>query len=183
MPLSWTYHSNSLGTSHIMYTKIAGRQCLGMRPKLTLSMDVQLGSHTRQDLSQFSRICSYVRTPVEPELYRDIHLNFSRWYTMTGQDKFGISDESDTTLDNSSDESSDESYSSMPTQEEAQPGSLPLLLNTLDQRPDLRNLVRSVTLDWEGEETYSKTRKASTMMEQAVIRLLRHFPILDRFVT
>ena len=113
---------------------------------------------------------------MERELCRDIHLNFSGWYTMTGQDKFGISDESDTALDNSSDGSSDESYSSMPAQEEAQPGSFPLLLNTLNQRPDLRNLVRSVTLDWEGEEIYSKTRKASTMMEQAVMRLLRHFP-------
>ena len=102
---------------------------------------------------------------------------------MTGQDKFGISDESDTASDNSSDGSSDESYSSMPAQEEAQPGSLPLLLNMLDQPPDLRNLVHSVSLDWEGEEIYSKTRKASTMMEQAVMRLLCHFPFLDRFVT
>lgn len=102
---------------------------------------------------------------------------------MTGQDNLDISDESDTASDNSSDGSSDESYSSMLAQEGAQPGSLPLLLNTLDQRPDLGNLVRGVTLDWCGEEIYSKTRKASTMIEQAVLRLLCHCPLLDRFVT
>ena len=104
-------------------------------------------AYTRHDLSQFLWICSYVWAPVEQKLYWDIHLNLSRWYTMIGQDKFDISDdESDTTLDNSSDRSSNESYSSMPAQEEGQPGSLPLLLNMLDWRPDLGNLVHSVTL-------------------------------------
>ena len=85
---------------------------------------------------------------------------------MIGQDKFDISDdESDTTLDNSSDRSSNESYSSMPAQEEGQPGSLHLLLNMLDWQLDLGNLVRSMTLDW---VSYSITHEVSAMKEQAI---------------
>jgi len=66
---------------------------------------------------------------------------------------------------------------------EKKPASLPLLLNTLDQRPDLGGLIRCIILEWWGRNIYSTSPKAFTVMEQAVSRLLGHYSRLESLIT
>jgi hypothetical protein len=125
---------------------------------------------TRQDLNSLSQVCSFVRTPVEREMYRDIHLNFGGWSILMTQDMCD------------SDEDASDPFDGIPIGDR-KPASLPLLLNTLDQRPDLGGLIRCVILEWWGGNIYSTSRNVFTVMEQAVSRLLCHCSCLESFAT
>jgi hypothetical protein len=81
-----------------------------------------------------------------------------------------------------SDEDASDPFDGIPIGDR-KPASLPLLLNTLDQRPDLGGLIRCVILEWWGGNIYSTSRNVFTVMEQAVSRLLCHCSCLESFAT
>jgi hypothetical protein len=109
--------------------------------------------HTRFDLSSFSKVCSSVRRPVERMLYRDIHLNFAGWNG--SRDAF------------------------FP---ECRGGSLRLLLRTLESRIDLRGCVRSVQMDWYGDQMYSLGPEDFAPVADALRQFFSRCPSVQRLL-
>lgn len=136
---------------------------------------------TKQNLVAFSQTCSFLRGPAERVLYQDIRLNFHGWREFLHNHEVSCdtdgSDQSDSDSDSvSSADSETSTYSDIwPT---AYTGSLPFLLRTLDQRPDLGLYVRSVCVDWYDNRAFTKGFE----MEGALIRLFECCPRLQRLV-
>lgn len=113
---------------------------------------------------------------MERILYQDIHLDFHRWDILpapAGEDSSDSSDSSDPECDS---DWADAWRTSI------YPGSLPLLLRTLDQRPDLGIYVRSVLVDWLGEDISASSPRELSMKYGAMIQLFERCPRLQRLV-
>lgn len=102
-------------------------------------------SGTRYDLSALSQVSSSVRSPVERVLYRTIQLDLLGWD--------GVS---------------------VPLKaQHFTGGSLRLLLNTLDKRPELGRLIRTVAIGWFDS---SLTAGEVGLAEQGLQKFLRYSP-------
>ena len=107
-------------------------------------------SRTRFDLSSFSKVCTWVRWPVERVLYRDIHVHFDGW--------------------NGIDISAHPHWRA---------GSLHLLLRTLEGRMDLRGCVKSVQMDWH-EEVYELEKEDLVLVKNALRQFFSRCPSVQR---
>jgi hypothetical protein len=124
----------------------------------------------RKDISALSQTCSFVRKPVERILYQDVHLDFSGWHKLCAREDSNDSGDPENDSDDMWCGSSPKDW----------PGSLPLLLRTLDQRPDLRIYVRSALLGWFGEHISSISPMDLSRKHGAMIQLFERCPRLQR---